>query len=264
MRNDNLVGANGQSEVRQAGFTLIELLVVIAIISILAAILFPVFARARENARRASCMSNLKQISLGIRMYTQDYDEHVPPISINDPADAKNPYGWADAVQPYLKSTQIFQCPSEEWGTRYNNDPSHYGSGYTDYWMNNMTSKTNAQGSGGKSLAEFAFPSQTVMLGDGGGTWSNGASYYSYAKYNSNGRSLSAARGSCTGTPPAPYLAQVAEGGSERHLDGTNFAFADGHVKWIKGAGDGVHSAGVKDCGVEHADAGGMPTFNLN
>ena len=87
---------------RKTGFTLIELLVVIAIIAILAAILFPVFARARENARRSSCMSNMKQIGLGVMQYLQDYDERYMPEHDE----------WVDAVQPYIKSTQIFRCPS--------------------------------------------------------------------------------------------------------------------------------------------------------
>ena len=85
-------------------FTLIELLVVIAIIAILAAILFPVFARARENARRASCQSNLKQMGLGIIQYTQDYDEFLP-----------NGQNWANQTFPYVKSTQIYSCPSDSY-----------------------------------------------------------------------------------------------------------------------------------------------------
>jgi len=94
------------------GFTLIELLVVIAIIAILAAILFPVFARARENARRASCQSNLKQIGLGVLMYAQDYDEKYPFSDWWAPATPK-PQGWANRVQPYLKSIGVFGCPSD-------------------------------------------------------------------------------------------------------------------------------------------------------
>ena len=92
----------------RAGFTLIELLVVIAIIAILAAILFPVFARARENARRASCQSNLKQIGLGLTQYIQDYDE----MFLN----AGNDGGtlvWQDLMQPYVKSIQLFNCPND-------------------------------------------------------------------------------------------------------------------------------------------------------
>src|SRR6476469_1123574 len=90
-------------------FTLIELLVVIAIIAILAAILFPVFARARENARRASCQSNLKQLGLGMMQYTQDYDEKIVPLFNYDGAILRF---WTERLQPYLKSTQITYCPS--------------------------------------------------------------------------------------------------------------------------------------------------------
>jgi len=102
------------------GFTLIELLVVIAIISILAAILFPVFARARENARRTTCLSNLKQVGLGLMQYTQDFDERLPPAYISYPENSYTyPNGsvgstatWYDMLYPYVKSLQLFNCPS--------------------------------------------------------------------------------------------------------------------------------------------------------
>src|SRR5688500_4031683 len=101
------------------GFTLIELLVVIAIIAILAAILFPVFARARENARRSACQSNLKQIGLGLMQYLQDYDERSPGIWAGnqgyDPSDntpGQQKWKWMDATYPYVKSEQIYDCPS--------------------------------------------------------------------------------------------------------------------------------------------------------
>src|SRR5690606_27594702 len=170
---------------RKTGFTLIELLVVIAIISILAAILFPVFARARENARRTSCMNNLKQIGLGIFMYSQDYDEKLPRAVLADEgvASENNPYGWADALQPYLKSTQLFQCPSEKrsikLGTSGNfagkPDPTtaYGGENYTDYWIN-----TEAQGQNESALQ---YPSQTILIGDGGGLTAA-------SRYNSNGQ----------------------------------------------------------------------------
>lgn len=102
---------------RRKGFTLIELLVVIAIIAILAAILFPVFARAREKARQTSCTSNLKQLSLGLLMYMQDYDERFVRTSADDMtawAAARNPYSvWYRAVMPYVKNEQIYQCASD-------------------------------------------------------------------------------------------------------------------------------------------------------
>ena len=100
-------------------FTLIELLVVIAIIAILAAILFPVFARARENARRSSCLSNMKQMGLGLMQYTQDYDEKYPcPGDTGYDGEERNTDGsaakasWRQKIYPYVKSTQLFACPS--------------------------------------------------------------------------------------------------------------------------------------------------------
>ena len=103
------------------GFTLIELLVVIAIISILAAILFPVFAQAREKARQTGCLSNVKQIGLGVQMYLQDYDEYVPRNAFADPprvaegahfTNCSSPR-WMDVMQPYVKNTQLHNCPSD-------------------------------------------------------------------------------------------------------------------------------------------------------
>src|SRR5947208_15595614 len=97
------------------GFTLIELLVVIAIIAILAAILFPVFAQAREKARQTGCLSNLKQIGTGLMMYTQDYDEAYPCNwygGLWDTLPNGKQYKWMDAVYPYVKNEQVFSCPS--------------------------------------------------------------------------------------------------------------------------------------------------------
>src|SRR6185295_7109401 len=100
----------------RAAFTLIELLVVIAIIALLAAILFPVFARARENARRASCQSNLKQMGLATAQYVQDYDDRLPAYYLDD-AGNHCPITnvlWYSGLLPYTKNTQIFLCPSEK------------------------------------------------------------------------------------------------------------------------------------------------------
>src|SRR4030095_235819 len=97
---------------RRGGFTLIELLVVIAIIAILAAILFPVFAQARDKARGAACLSNTKQMATSILMYVQDYDEAFPP----DSRSSQTTF-WMDYVQPYVKNEKIWACPSRPTNT---------------------------------------------------------------------------------------------------------------------------------------------------
>jgi len=210
------------------GFTLIELLVVIAIISILAAILFPVFARARENARRASCQSNLKQINLGIMQYTQNYDEKYPIFRADNSSAA---YGWVVQMQPYVKSTQIFQCPSESNGPSTNpladGTSTYSGAGYTDYAYNLMLGWPAATGAMPKapiSLATLTQPTLTVMVSDY--VTYNAASYaVGHGKATSN---TTCATGCTAGLADFPVSAI-------RHLDGINFAFADGHVKWLKG-----------------------------
>lgn len=198
-------GSNTKPGLMKQGFTLIELLVVIAIIAILAAILFPVFARARENARRSSCLSNEKQIALALKQYVQDYDEKFPPVAVN----TSNPYGWADALQPYIKNEQVLQCPSESTGP--SGDPTAVG--YVDYFYN-----TNL---GTQNEATLSFVSNTVMLGD--------------AEPGDARCATDGGMGSTSGS--AAETAMIMGGRVDCHLEGGIYGFADGHVKWLKAGG---------------------------
>lgn len=201
------------------GFTLIELLVVIAIIAILASILFPVFARARENARRASCQSNLKQIALGFKQYIQDYDEKYPIVTNNGTSTSagNGPGGWGVALQPYLKSTQIYQCPSET--TQGGSDPNL--STYNDYFYNYNCA--------GQNEAAMTTVSNTILQGDFqsgyGDTVANGTNAVSTPNYNIGLGTSGVAWVVPTGTN---------QNYTNRHLDGANYSFVDGHVKWLK------------------------------
>ena len=183
---------------RMNGFTLIELLVVIAIIAILAAILFPVFAQAREKARAISCISNLKQVNLGLSMYMQDYDETWvwrPGNSVQQPNCAWKyvcgddvPYQfWADIVQPYMKNYQIQSCPSlGEEAQGYNlKGGKNMGVGLNVYPNDGLVTNCGAAGiytyvCQGYSLAAITHPTQTIGMSDAGKMWSTGqiAPYY--------------------------------------------------------------------------------------
>jgi prepilin-type N-terminal cleavage/methylation domain-containing protein/prepilin-type processing-associated H-X9-DG protein len=211
---------------KNSGFTLIELLVVIAIISILASILFPVFARARENARRSSCASNLKQIGLGFMQYTQDYDEKFPlaMVTVDAPVlqtipgtpglifntcgsgDVCGKYiSWMDGLHPYIKSTQLFKCPSST--TVYGADTSNYG--YSTEVSGSVTTGVPI------SLSGLSRASEIFLSMDFNRTYStvntNKATYIAYAD-----NADASVRGIVV-----------------PHFDGTNFLFADGHVKWL-------------------------------
>ena len=216
---------------RISGFTLIELLVVIAIIAILAAILFPVFARARENARRSSCQSNLKQIGLGFAQYVQDYDERTPGLYTNrvgGPAFDDGDQGWVILLQPYVKSYQIFQCPSETNGPVVNTALTETDTGWTDYFYNRIfggQSATNGgSGSDGRSIALPQFPSNIIIAGD----------YFSgHSASNHNGNSATQHDATCT-TGANGFNRTDGTNPANRHLEGANYAFLDGHVKWLK------------------------------
>ncbi len=186
------------------GFTLIELLVVIAIISILASILFPVFARARAKGRQAACISNLYQMTLALNMYAQDADEIYPPGP-----------GWFDAVFPYTRNRQIMFCP----------DRKDRAPGYGMNWRGD-----------GLGIGTFWDPAVKVLIGDVRPEFLGISSVgYDHSPDEwwinrpgdppdpSDGTTDNSWRGTVRGTS-AP----------ERHNDGTVYGFADGHVKWAR------------------------------
>jgi prepilin-type N-terminal cleavage/methylation domain-containing protein len=151
-------------------FTLIELLVVIAIIAILAAILFPVFARAREQARKTSCLSNMKQIGLGLGMYMQDYDMVFPPggLKVWEATKKTDRNLLAVQLQPYMKSVQIFHCPSDSgWTTVKPTVFGAFGSSYTDA-LRNVWGGVDLQL---KSEAAISSPSDRPLLWDMNENW---------------------------------------------------------------------------------------------
>jgi prepilin-type N-terminal cleavage/methylation domain-containing protein/prepilin-type processing-associated H-X9-DG protein len=211
---------------RRLGFTLIELLVVIAIIAILASILFPVFARVRENARRSSCQSNLKQIGLGIMQYTQDFDETMPLLN-NQNAGTPNERYWTDSIQPYIKSYQLLKCPSDT-----NTAQPGVGLTVSSYSANAVgIQHPVSQGTSPWSthdwfgfmylrlvpLAAIPSPSTTIIVADG-------IDYY----WQLNNAATTTATINSTTSPR-----QFGEW-RERHLDTINTLWADGHVKALK------------------------------
>jgi prepilin-type N-terminal cleavage/methylation domain-containing protein/prepilin-type processing-associated H-X9-DG protein len=215
-----------------AGFTLIELLVVIAIIAILASILFPVFARARENARRASCQSNLKQIGLGLLQYTQDYDERMIRSwygSSNQPSDATDRYKWMDAIFPYVKSEQLFVCPSDSSGNKFR---SRSGTNYGCYELSAAYFGThdNLQSPGGEhvTLSSIEAASTTVWGTDGDGyfefSWTDASQHPAVLTDASLRMGWSGCSAPCVGTG---YTGGI----YARHLEKTNVLYCDGHVK---------------------------------
>jgi prepilin-type N-terminal cleavage/methylation domain-containing protein/prepilin-type processing-associated H-X9-DG protein len=235
MRNQKVI-----SLVRKQGFTLIELLVVIAIIAILAAILFPVFARARENARRSSCQSNLKQIGLGLLQYSQDYDEKLVRCSYGtsngDGASQSDKWKWMDSVNPYVKSTQVYNCPSDALNAKYVYNAPGVGGGNMAFGSYTINS---ALGVGGTPPSSNSSETTLSQLGESATTlWvadaSNTATDYVYryipvAKSGGDGVSIS-------GSNPRVLNGHSSASGkiSERHLETTNVLYCDGHVKAVK------------------------------
>jgi prepilin-type N-terminal cleavage/methylation domain-containing protein/prepilin-type processing-associated H-X9-DG protein len=216
---------------RKRGFTLIELLVVIAIIAILAAILFPVFAKAREKARQTSCLSNLKQMGLGMYQYAQDYDESYPFVYAGPPNPA-NRMIWSDLIQPYEKNTQICRCPS---ATVLNWSPSGPPVSAAQYYIT-YCCPMNAQpgpqlfpeGETSLTMASLTQPAQDFMIFDATNFWT----HYS-AIGTGNGSNVYAP----TGNPGQIYW--TGDGANNGiclyHNGGANAAFFDGHAKFETG-----------------------------
>ena len=249
------------------GFTLIELLVVIAIIAILAAILFPVFAKVREKARQTSCLSNEKQIGLAIYQYEEDYDETCP--------NGLNPYGggegWAGQIYTYVKSDAVFKCP----------DDNSTGNISSYAYNSNVTTKSPTAPAGSPTavtLAQYNSPAKTVLLAEVSNSTgysvdseltatltSNGGSPAGYGfggaydpnGYNNNGGTAGGTastlkwatgymRDSNTGAAEGDFLAATG-----RHTDGSNFLMADDHAKWFRGSSvsAGINNVTPGNCG---------------
>jgi prepilin-type N-terminal cleavage/methylation domain-containing protein len=254
---------------RRRGFTLIELLVVIAIIAILAAILFPVFAQARESARKASCISNTKQLGLGTMMYVQDYDEMYPCNSwdgsfmgtIDNEIQQDQPRFtvWMWRIMPYLKNKQILVCPSDPtrgksgwrgysldptdcWGVptpiSYGHNQHLFGYGGTDRggpcgWFPAEDWAIFYQP---QSLAGVPTPASTYMLGDYGrgymeSWWVNNLRATAYT----DRFGASAPGGGATADNTEPWKTRRMTPNVHRHQQGTVLTYADGHAKWRNG-----------------------------
>ena len=232
-----------RSHGRKRAFTLMELLVVISIIALLASILFPVFARARENARRSSCSSNLKQIGLGILQYSQDYDEKLPvhPVSTGTVAGnvlnySTTSYNWIYEIQPYVKSWQLFRCPSMPnfaGGGGFN--PS--GNNASSYFVNGVVVN--------RALAVIPAPAEIIWCHESDFTY---AAAIPRPVFDSDGGFGFKDK----------YITWMSSVYDNIHFSGANFLFCDGHVKWraqstVKAIEFGVDSTIVGATGTQAA-----------
>jgi prepilin-type N-terminal cleavage/methylation domain-containing protein/prepilin-type processing-associated H-X9-DG protein len=230
---------------RRRGFTLIELLVVIAIIAILAAILFPVFARAREKARQTSCLSNVKQLGLGWMMYVQDYDELVPNVCSWSLGGANYPFIW-DQLGPYIKNVQLWECPSRSWGVTMGTlasppGPQCFWSTTVPRCSYGINWRLGGTWRGIRKMGEIRVPASTMLLGDATNLdicWQTYRMAYA---------------GLCGWEPPGgcSNITFWATPDHTVHNGGQNLAFCDGHAKWQ------AASNIIRDSGASPSSTGG-------
>ena len=218
------------------GFTLIELLVVIAIIAILAAILFPVFAQAREKARQSTCLSNMKQMGLAVNMYLEDYDETYPPGRTEVAGVGTVLWTYYDIVYTYIKNFKVFLCPSS-YQTFNLKDWQYYAHGMPYGIQGHYTANTDIMydlydnTTSPKTAGQITAPSDMVMIFEGSypalrdAQLANNGAYYCWlpGAYLGNG-------GIAFGGP-AEGLSDYKSG---RHSEGINITYADGHAKFAK------------------------------